>query len=96
MRIIDVNTFANSFKVKPNNIMSFLLGAGASVSSGIMSGGQMVWDFKRSLYCTGNNLRTNNYADLSKKHLQKEIQSYFDSIGEYPTGLSQSLCKPPN
>lgn len=85
MRIIDVNTFVNSFKVKPNNIMSFLLGAGASVSSGIMSGGQMVWDFKRSLYCTENNLRTNNYADLSKKYLQKEIQTYFDSIGEYPS-----------
>ena len=44
MRIIDVSTFVNSFKVKPNKSMSFLLGAGASVSSNIPSGGQMVWD----------------------------------------------------
>ena len=54
MRTIDVNTFVNSFKIKPDKSMSFLLGAGASVSSNIPSGGQMVWDFKRTLYCTAN------------------------------------------
>ena len=52
MRTIDVNIFVNSFKIKPDKSMSFLLGAGASVSSNIPSGGQMVWDFKRTLYCT--------------------------------------------
>ena len=41
MRTIDVNTFVNSFKIKPDKSMSFLLGAGASVSSNIPSGGQM-------------------------------------------------------
>lgn len=85
MRVIDINTFVNSFKVKPNNSMSFLLGAGTSVSSGIMSGGQMVWDFKRSIVCTEKNLKTDLYADLSKEQLQKEIQSYFDSKGGFPS-----------
>lgn len=37
MRIIDTNTFVNSFKIKPDKSMSFLLGAGASVSSNIPS-----------------------------------------------------------
>ena len=50
MKTIDTNTFVNSFKVKPDKSMSFLLGAGASISSNIPSGGQMVWDFKRTLY----------------------------------------------
>lgn len=85
MRVIDINTFVNSFKVKPNNSMSFLLGAGSSVSSGIMSGGHMVWDFKRSIFCAEKNLKTDLYADLSKEQLQKEIQSYFDSIGGFPS-----------
>jgi hypothetical protein len=85
MRVIDINTFVNSFKVKPNNTMSFLLGAGTSVSSGIMSGGQMVWDFKRSIFCTEKNLKTDLYADLSKEQRQKEIQSYFDSKGGFPS-----------
>lgn len=84
MRVIDTNTFINSFKVKPEKSMSFLLGAGASVSSNIPSGGQMVWDFKRTLYCTAHNVRTSIYGDLSKKNVQKEIQSYFDGQEEYP------------
>lgn len=84
MRIIDINTFVNSFRVKPDKTMSFLLGAGASVSSNILSGGQMVWDFKRSLYCTAKNLRTSLYGDLSKENIQKEIQDYFDGQVGYP------------
>ena len=84
MRTIDVNTFVNSFKIKPDKSMSFLLGAGASVSSNIPSGGQMVWDFKRTLYCTANKIRTSLYGDLSKENVQKEIQSYFDGKDGYP------------
>ena len=84
MKTIDTNTFVNSFKVKPDKSMSFLLGAGASISSNIPSGGQMVWDFKRTLYCTANNIRTSLYGDLSKENVQKEIQSYFDGQGGYP------------
>lgn len=84
MRTIDINRFINSFKVKPEKSMSFLLGAGASVASGIPSGGQLVWDFKRSLYCTAQNIRTSLYPDMSKESVQKEIQSYFDGQGGFP------------
>ena len=49
MRIIDVSTFVNSFKVKPNKSMSFLLGAGASVSSNIPSGGQIWYGILREV-----------------------------------------------
>lgn len=84
MRTIDANTFINSFKVKPNKSMSFLLGAGASVSSNIPSGNQMVWDFKRSLYCTARNIRTSIYSDMSKESNIKEIQAYFDGQEGYP------------
>lgn len=84
MRTIDISTFVNSFKVKPDKTMSFLLGAGASVSSNIPSGGQMVWDFKRSLYCAARNLRTNLYGDLSKENIQREIQAYFDGQKGFP------------
>lgn len=84
MRTMDTNTFVNSFKIKPNKSMSFLLGAGASVSSNIPSGGQMVWEFKRNLYCAAHNVRTNVYGDLSKESVQKEIQAYFDGQEGYP------------
>ena len=84
MRTIDTNTFINSFKVKPNKSLSFLLGAGASVSSNIPSGNQMVWDFKRSLYCTAKNIRTSVYGDMSKESTIKEIQAYFDGQEGHP------------
>lgn len=84
MRVIGTDTFVNSFIVKPDKTMSFLMGAGTSVSSNIPSGGQMVWDFKRQLYCTANNLRTNSYSDLSKENIQNEIQGYFDGQFGFP------------
>lgn len=84
MRTINISEFVNSFQIKPRQSVSFLLGAGASVSSGIYSGGQMVWDFKRSIYCAEKNLKRQLYSDLSKKHLQEEIQAYFDAMGGYP------------
>lgn len=84
MKKIDITTFVNSFKVKPYKSMTFLLGAGASISSNILSGGQMVWDFKRNLYCAAKNLRTNIYGDMSKETVRNEIQSYFDGQEGFP------------
>ena len=84
MKKIEIVDFVNSFKVKPYKSMTFLLGAGTSVSSGILSGGQMVWDFKRSLYCAAKNLRTSVYGDISKENVKNEIQSYFDGQGGFP------------
>ena len=97
MRTIDVNIFVNSFKIKPDKSMSFLLGAGASVSSNIPSGGQMVWDFKRNLYCASKNIRTSNFPDMSKKNAQDEIQRFFDGQAGNPSlwssGFIQSICR---
>ncbi len=61
-----------------------LLGAGASISSGIMSGGQMVWDFKRKIYCIENKISEAAFQDMSKETAQREIQVYLDAKGEHP------------
>ena len=62
-----------------------LLGAGASISSGIMSGGQMVWDFKRKIYCIENKISEAAFPDMSKETAQREIQAYLDAKGEHPS-----------
>lgn len=69
----------SSFSVKPNGGMSMLLGAGASISSGIMSGRQMVWDFKRKIYCIENKISEAMFPDMSKETAQREIQVYLDA-----------------
>lgn len=65
--------------------MSMLLGVGASISSGIMSGGQMVWDFKRKIYCIENKISEAMFLDMSKETAQREIQVYLDAKGEHPS-----------
>ncbi|MDF2588120.1 MAG: hypothetical protein K0S41_1961 [Anaerocolumna sp.] len=84
VRYMEISEFINGFSVRPDGSMAMLLGAGASISSGIMSGGQMVWDFKRSIYCVENKISTSSFKDLSKEATQTEIQSYFNSKGTYP------------
>lgn len=84
MNNIDLYSFVNSFAVKPNKTMSFLLGAGSSIASGIPSGGQMVWEFKRNLYCAARNVRTSNFSDMSKQNAQVEIQKFFDGHAGNP------------
>lgn len=58
-----ISNVISSFSVKPNESISMLLGAGASISSGIMSGGQMVWDFKRKIYCIENRVSEATFPD---------------------------------
>ena len=71
--------FVSSFSVKPNGSMSLLLGAGASISSGILSGGQMIWDFKREIYCNENKISKLEFPDLQKENIQNKIQKYLDA-----------------
>ena len=85
MKKYTINNVISSFSVKPNGSMSILLGAGASISSGIMSGGQMIWDFKRKIFCVENRISEAAFPDMSKEAVQKKIQVYLDAKGEHPT-----------
>ena len=40
--IVDYGVFLSSFNVKPDGAMSFLVGSGISVQSGIPTGGQLL------------------------------------------------------
>lgn len=84
MKEYTISNIINSFSVRPSGSMSLLLGAGSSISSGIMSGGQMVWDFKRRIYCFENKVSEMTFPDLSKESVQNEIQTYLDATGEHP------------
>lgn len=85
MRKYTIHDFVSSFSVKPNGSMSLLLGAGASISSGILSGGQMIWDFKREIYCNENKISKSEFPDLQKENIQSKIQKYLDATGDHPT-----------
>ena len=67
-----------------NGEIDFFLGAGASVGSGIPSGGDLIWYFKRKIYCDANHITPDEYKDLYLPSTRKTFQQYFDAKGNYP------------
>jgi len=77
MKRIDKDTFLRSFKVLPNQSFDLFLGAGASISSGIHSGSDLVWQFKRELLSVSGKINGKKFQDLKVEDNKKVIQSYF-------------------
>src|SRR5690606_32585662 len=77
MRRIDKDTFLRGFKVLSNQSFDLFLGAGASISSGIPSGSDLVWQFKRELLSVSGKINGKKLQDLKIESNKKIIQSYF-------------------
>jgi hypothetical protein len=78
MQRIDKDTFLRSFKVLSNQSFDLLLGAGASISSGIPSGSDLVWHFKREILSSSGKINGKKFQDLKIEDNKKIIQSYFE------------------
>lgn len=64
--------------------LGLFLGAGASIQSGVPSASDMIWEFKRKLYCTNNNISEEYYKDLQSETTRYELQAYFDGLIGFP------------
>ena len=84
MKTIKYDDFLRSFEIKPSDSMSFFFGAGSSMQAGIPGTSQLVWHFKRKIYCSIRKEREDKYKDLESSYNQNIIQSYFNSLGGYP------------
>ncbi|MBI4558201.1 MAG: SIR2 family protein [Candidatus Hydrogenedentes bacterium] len=85
--MIDVAEFVRRYHMRSPNIMWFL-GAGASVASGIATANDMVWEFKRLLYCTQERVALDACRDLGSLNLRTILQKHFDANGRYPAANS--------
>jgi hypothetical protein len=77
MTRIDKDTFLRSYKVLSKQSFDLFLGAGASISSGIHSGGDLVWHFKREMLSVSGKINGKKFQDLKVEANKKVIQSYF-------------------
>ena len=81
---LDYDAFLRSFKKNTDVSHSFLLGAGASISSGIQSAYDCIWEWKKDIYLSKNV----NASDFFKNHkgvaVRESIQKWLDNQGEYP------------
>ncbi len=86
--MITQEQFIRNFSVMADGEVSFFLGAGASIASGIPTGGDLIWEFKRTLYCSECGISMEKYKDLALPSTQRTLQEYFDKKGCCPQQYS--------
>jgi SIR2-like domain len=80
---IGADDFARRFSLRAGNL-SWLLGAGASASAGIPTAGDMIWEFKQTLFVTQRRVSLKMVADLSSEAIRAQLQAHVDSSGRLP------------
>ena len=68
--------------------IAWLLGAGASASAGIPTAYDMIWDFKRILFCAAQRVSVESCAHLGDSGVRGRLQRHFDDKGGFPAADS--------
>ncbi len=80
---MELSEFVRIFPLRAPKLTWFF-GAGSSVSAGMPSAYDLIWDFKRRIYCSDNGYFLNQFNNLADKAIRVQIQSYFDGNSDYP------------
>lgn len=75
--------FVRRFSVRAPGLVWFL-GAGASSSAGVPSAMDLIWDFKRLLYCTSQKIPLRAVQDLLDPQVRRRLQIHFDRLRSFP------------
>lgn len=84
MKHLSMEEYIRTIENISEGTLSLFLGAGASIQSGVPSAGDMVWEFKRNLYCTANKISEEYYKDLQSEAVKTSLQNYFDGLSGFP------------
>ena len=76
--------FIRNFSVMADGEVDFFIGAGASIASGIPTGGDLIWEFKRNIYCSECGISVEKYKDVALPSTRAMLQKYFDQKGTCP------------
>jgi hypothetical protein len=82
MITIKRDVFLRSLRVLSNHSFDIFIGSGASLSSGIPTGGDLIWHFKREILNSKGIINGKKFADLKIEDNKKVIQSFFDQRGD--------------
>ena len=81
---LPLDALVRSASVKGSVPHALLLGAGASVSSGVPSAQSCIWEWKRSIFVTSNPGLEDQFAELSLPSVRQRVQEWLDRQGRYP------------
>lgn len=81
---LDYDAFLRSIKRNTDVPHSILLGAGASISSGIQSAYDCIWEWKRDIYISKNVNAAEYYKNHKNETVRISIQKWLDNHGGFP------------
>lgn len=84
-QFLDLAQFIRAIGVNKTSPHSLFIGAGASISSGIKSAYDCIWEWKRLIFISSNPGLEKLFPDGSTHSSRLKIQSWLDSQGKYPT-----------
>jgi len=99
--VLGLDAFIRSIGINRATQHALLLGAGASISSGVPSAASCIWEWKRAIFLTKNPGLEAQFAELSLPAVRAKIQRWLDSQSIYPAndtpeeyGVYVSACFP--
>lgn len=85
---LSIDAFVRSLAVNRGRPICFLLGAGASISSGMPSAQRCIWAWKQDIFVTNNPTLRESVGELSLPGTRQRIQRWLDQRGNYPVADS--------
>jgi len=82
--ILEYDAFLRSFRQNRDVEHAFLLGAGASIESGISSAEDCIWEWKKDIFISKHPHLTKQYSNIKSETVREAIQRWIDSEGIYP------------
>lgn len=79
--------FARRFVLRPGQLM-WMLGAGVSVSAGVASAWDMIWQFKQTLFVAQRKVTPQTVADLSNPAVRSLLDSHISGSEHLPAAGS--------
>ena len=84
MQTLQMDEFLRSLKQNIDTPHSVLLGAGASVESGIQSASDCIWEWKKEIFLSRNPGMIGTYSNSKQDNIRRVIQHWIDSQNSFP------------
>lgn len=81
---LSVDALVRSLAINRGRPVCLLLGAGASISSGMPSAERCIWEWKQDIFVTNNPMLRDSVGELSLPGTRHRIQHWLDQRGDYP------------
>jgi hypothetical protein len=81
---MEMGELVRIFAIQESPRLMFLLGAGVSAQAGIPTANDLVWIFKREIYCAETGASKEALRDLSVEGTRRRLQDHFDTRHGFP------------